>query len=487
MAKLSSGLIRQELLKRAKAAEAPKFALESYCFDKQLAFIQDPAKFKTAVCGRRSGKSVACAADLFNTVLNNVGDVAYITLNRKSAKRIIWKELLKINRLFQLNCKIDRTELTLELPNGNSIYVSGAKDSEEIEKFRGVKLRKIYIDESQSFRAYIQEFVEDVLENCLTDYDGSLILIGTPGPVPAGYFYTTAHNSEWQHYHWTMIDNPWIERQSGKKPEIIIAERAKRRGISTNDPAILREYYGQWIKDENALVYKYDGAKNSFGALPDGNWQYIFGIDIGFNDSDAIAVMAYDFKQSVSYLVEEMVQPKQDITSLAEQIKHLQAKYSPIKMVMDAGALGKKIQEELLVRHQLVLEAAAKERKHEFITLLNGDLATGRFKALEGSRFAEDCDLVVWDWDDPAKPKISDKYHSDICDAVLYGWRAAMHYIPKTAVERIPLHSPKWLEIEEGRMAEEIELKKQGHIMDWGVDQNDLNEVFDGKEDDWGF
>ena len=285
-----------------------------------------------------------------------------------------------------------------------------------------------------------------------------------------------------------MIDNPWIEKSSGKKPEIIIAERAKRRGITAQDPAIRREYYGEWIKDENSLVFKFSSAINTFTHLPTGNWQYIFGIDIGFNDSDAIAVMAYDFKQNTSYLVEEIVKPKQDITSLAEQIRHLQDKYKPIKMVMDAGALGKKIQEELLVRHQLVLEAAAKERKHEFIALMNGDLQSGRFKAFEGSRFAEDCDLVVWDWDDPAKPKISDKYHSDICDAVLYSWKAAMHYIPKQVDVKISRYSPEWLDAEEERLAEEIDAKKQGHIMDWGVEQSDLDAVFAGdSDDDWGF
>lgn len=490
--KISSNILKQELLKRAekavKASEAPKFTLESYCFDKQLEFIKDPSKFKVAVCSRRAGKTVACAADLFNTALTQIGDVAYITLNRGTAKAIIWRDLIKLDKIYKTGAHIDRQELTITFDNGNMIVVTGAKDDSEIEKFRGRKFRKIYIDESQSFRSYIKEFVDDVLVPSLLDYNGSLVLIGTPGPVPAGYFFEVSHSgSTWSNHKWTIHDNPWILKQSGLTPEVQIANIAKSRNVAVEDPSIRREYFGEWVKDSNSLVFQFSAALNTYKNIPKGNWQYIFGIDIGYMDSDAIAVLAYDWGQDSVYLVEEVITAKQDITALAGQIKLLQTKYSPIKMVMDAGALGKKIQEELLVRHQLVLEAAAKERKHEFIALMNGDLRAGKFKAFEGSQFSEDCNLVTWDWDDPAKPRISDKYHSDICDSALYGFRAAMHYIPKSESPKLSLHSPEWLETEENRLAEAVDAKKQGHIMDWGVDENDLNAIFDGKDEDWGF
>ena len=86
---------------------------------------------------------------------------------------------------------------------------------------------------------------------------------------------------------------------------------------------------------------------------------------------------------------------------------------------MDAGALGKKIQEEILTRHGVNLEAAEKSRKVEFIELLNDDLRTAKFKAFKGSLFEEDCMLLQWDKEskirNPDRPKISDTYHSDAC------------------------------------------------------------------------
>lgn len=421
----------QKILEELKRRTAPKFTLSEYCFDKQLTFITDPNRFKTAVCSRRAGKTISCAADLMHTVLTQAGDVAYITLNRVTAKKIIWRELLALIKTYKITAKVDNAELSISVPFGdreNIIYVSGAKDETEIEKFRGMKFRKVYIDECQSFRKYIQALVEDIIEPALTDYNGSLILIGTPGPVPAGYFYEASQNRNWGQHHWTMSDNPWIEKQSGRKPIDIIKELAERRGLTISDPSIQREYFGQWIRDENSRVYKFNPDKNICHLLPD-KLEYIFGIDIGFIDSDAIAVLGYNWDSKTVYLVEEIITPKQDITSLVGQIKVLREKYKPIKMVMDAGALGKKIQEEILSRHALPLEAAEKTRKHEFIALLNGDLQASMFKALPNTRFEEDSMKVTWDYDDPQRPRISDAVHTDIGDAVLYAWREARHYL----------------------------------------------------------
>jgi hypothetical protein len=476
--------IKAELAKRAQQASAPKFSLSDYCFKEQLAFVLDTARFKTAVCSRRAGKTEACAADLFYTAMNFPGDVAYITLNRVSAKRIIWRSLLKFNTLYNANAHIDNQELSLTLPNGNVIYVSGAKDESEIEKFRGLAIRKVYIDEAQSFRSYIEMLVNEVLTPALTDYNGSLIMIGTPGPVPAGYFYVQSHNKEWANHKWTMHNNPHIQRKSGKSPEKAIEDICKIRGVSINDPSIRREFFGEWIKDENSLVYKFNPAINTYDQMPPGKWQYIFGIDIGWNDSDAIAVMAYDFKQDICFLVEEIITEKQDITSLANQIKDLQQHYKPIKMVMDAGALGKKIQEEIRFRHSLPVEAASKERKFEFIKLLNGDLRSGKVKVRADSRFAQDCERVVWDWDDPAKPKISDRYHTDIGDAVLYAWREAKHYFEKETVEVFNKNSDQYMDKLEAEEAERFEAQSKGDD-GLGVDVQDLEDIYtSGLEDE---
>ncbi len=465
MKPVRSDLLRKELEKRALeakvAAETPKFSLDTYCFPEQLAFIRDPARFKTGVCSRRSGKTVGCAADLHDTTENQKGDVAYITVNRTSAKRIIWKDLVAINKQYKLGGKLDNTELTITKPNGNVIYVTGAKDAADAEKLRGQKFRKVYIDECQSFRAYLKDFIEDIIEPALTDYYGSLSLIGTPGPIPAGYFFNESHNPAWSHHHWTMMQNPHIKLLSGKEPLDIIKELAERRGLTLDSAGIQREYFGQWVKDVDSLVYQFNSDRNIALQTPLlKDMTFIFGIDIGWKDADAISVLGYDHNSKTVYLVEEYIQTKNDITTLVQAIEKLMVTYNPVRLVMDAGALGKKIQEEIRHRHSLPVEAADKQRKLEYIALLNDDLRTGKFKAVPGTRFEEDAQLVQWNYDDPNKPKVSDIYHSDITDATLYAWRECKHYFYEAPQKKLNMHTTEYMKDLEEREAEAMEAKK---------------------------
>jgi hypothetical protein len=132
-------------------------------------------------------------------------------------------------------------------------------------------------------------------------------------------------------------------------------------------------------------------------------------------------------------------------------------------MVMDAGALGKKIMEELRMRHGLNIEAADKTRKVEFIELLNDDLRTEKFKTFKNSLFEEDCMLVQWDKDsrirNPEKPKISDTYHSDICDAVLYAWRECRHYLSEKPSDKPKENSQEFMDELEMKEAMDMERK----------------------------
>lgn len=193
---------------------------------------------------------------------------------------------------------------------------------------------------------------------------------------------------------------------------------------------------------------------------------YIFGVDIGYEDSDAIAVLGYHSHKKTVYVVEEVCKPKQDITSLVEQIKDLKNKYNPVKIVMDAGALGKKIQEEILYRHSLFIHAAEKARKVEFIELLNDDLRNNKFFAKKDSLFAEDCGLVQWDRDsriyNPENPKISTVYHSDICDAVLYAWRECRHYLSEFPAPDTPsVHSTEYMNYIEQKEAQKMKARAE--------------------------
>lgn len=406
--------ILEEIRKRASVEKIKNFSVEEYCFDKQLAFIKDPSRIKTAVCSRRAGKTESCAADLLYTALANPRvNCLYITLSRTSAERIIWTTLTHILADYKIKHKANNKELVIKLENGSTIYVSGAKDTSEIEKFRGLSIKLAYIDECQSFKPYIKTLVDDILSYATMDVSGTIALIGTPGPIPAGYFYDMSHSKEVSNHKWTILDNPFIEKKAGKTVKELLEYERKKKGITEADPTYQREALGLWVKDDNALVFRFDKKRNVYKELPP-KLIYILGVDIGFNDADAIAVLGYTEDDNKVYLVDEIIDRKQDITTLAEKIKKLQNQYNPVKIVMDAGALGKKIQEEIRIRHGINAEAAQKERKLEYIELLNDDLRSGRFQAFKGSKFEQDADILVWDYDSAVK-KISDRTHSDVC------------------------------------------------------------------------
>lgn len=419
-----------------------KFNLTQFLFDKQLAFVEDASPFKVAVCSRRSGKTTACAAHLVHTAIHTPNiNTLYITLTRDTAKRLVWKELRRINQEHDLQARENETELSMTFPNGSVIYLSGCKDSSEIEKFRGLAIKLCYIDECQSFREYIRELIDDIIAPALIDYAGSLCLIGTPGPIPTGFFHECAVKSEtWSKHGWTLWDNPHLPAKSGVTQQVLLDRELKRRGVLQSDPGIQREFFGQWMLDSDSLLIHYDAPKNHFQSLiPNIKYDYIMGIDVGYKDADAICIIAWSENDPVTYLVEELVTPKQGITELVQQIQALDSKYKVSKMVMDMGGLGKKIGEEMIRRHSIPVEAADKARKMENIAFLNDALRSSRFKAKSNSRFAQDSYMVEIDRDKstPERIVVSNRFHSDIIDAVLYAFKLspAFSYEPPKAAK----------------------------------------------------
>lgn len=467
--------IRRRQAESAELAARPTFLFKDHCFDDQWEFFRGSGpEFRSACCSRRAGKTVGIAADALETIQNE-SDVLclYITVTKQAARDIIWADILKIIDDYKLPFKVDNTRLSVTNPlNRSKFIIEGAKDRAEIEKHRGKKLRKCYIDEAQSFRSYIKELVNDIIAPALRDLEGELYITGTPGPVKAGYFYEVTHSEDWHTSHWTAFDNPHMHNPPDKDLNIRLDKERKMKGIGKDDPGYLRETYGIWIEDVDSLVFKFNKNSNIYKTLPKQtehgiklNYEYIFGVDIGYNDSDAIAVLAYNYEEKKVYLVDEYVKAKQDITSLVKEIKRLQDHYNPVKIVLDAGALGKKIQEEIRQRHGVNLEAAEKNRKVEFIELLNDDLRNSKLQAFSGSIFEQDCMLVQWDKEsrirNPERPKISDTYHSDICDAVLYAWRECKHFLASKSHKEPSIGTNEYMDKLEAVEAERMQRMKE--------------------------
>ena len=435
------------------------FDLSKICFKEQLAFINDTSRWVTASCSRRAGKTEVCALDLLNTAIKNPNTVSlYITLTRANAEKIVWAKLLAINEEYKLGGAINISKMSITFANKSVIYLSGCKDKSELDKFRGLALKLVYIDEVQSFKNIIYELIDQVIGPALGDHFGSLKLIGTPAALPSGFFWEALQNPVYSHHHWTFWDNPYIIAKAGKSHKEIIDSELARRGVSIDHPSVRREWFGEWTVDSEALVFMYKQSKNHYDNIAYDLTDFVIGVDVGFNDADAIAVIGWNKHQKVAYLVEESIKAQQGTTELTAEIARLIDRYDPLKVVMDTGGLGRKIAEEMRKRSQLPIQAAEKTRKIEYIELLNDALRTKRFMAKSNSRFAQDSNIVEWDYSKstPDKKVIKDEPHSDICDAVLYAFRESLHWLSEPEKKKVDLRT-QWLEHTTKLMEEHLE------------------------------
>jgi terminase large subunit-like protein len=421
-------------------------ALDKILFKEQLDFVTCKDKFARAVCSVRAGKSYGCAAHLISTA-QSIPECAciYITLARSSAKRIVWPTLKRLLKQNKIAAELNNVELTATLENGSVIYLLGANTEEQMDKIRGLsRCALIYVDEAQLFRAHLKELVEDVLIKRLYDLDGQLRLIGTPPPVLVGYFIDVGTLPGWKQFHWTLHNNPWIQKQSGKTAEELIDQDCETRGCTRDDPSIQRECYGRLIQDLESLLLQYNPAINDYEELPAGMHNYILGIDLGSVDSNSLSVLSWKDTAATTWLVEEIVTSGQLIDQLASDIQKLMAKYPFSKMVVDAGGLGKMIVEDLISRYGFPLEAADKTGKMANYALLNNALRSGNFKAKSKSIFAQDCNILEKDRDKSTADKIIVKGHSDAIDSALYAFRFSPAYAWKAPLEKLKPGTPEY-------------------------------------------
>lgn len=426
-------------------------------FKQQDAFIMDMNRLLCAQTTVRAGKTTGLTYKFFRAGHKYKRTMMpYIALTRDSAKNIIWPLLHEVADRHRILCDFTEHDLTCTIrETDSSIKLFGADMKNFIARLKGIKTPIAGVDEGQDFRSHLEALI-DILISRTSEYtDGQVVVTGTPGMVPKGYFYELSNGKNgFKTHKWSLFDNIYFPTA-----QAFVNELMEKKQWTLDHPTIRREYFGEWVIDDESRVLKYHEDRNHYdqtSALTD----YVIAVDIGHDDADAIAVIGWHKHHQVCFLVEEHIKTQQGITELSQQIERLIKIYNPLKVVMDTGGLGKKIAEELRKRYSLPIIAAEKSRKIEFLALLNDALLLSKFMAKKDSRFAEDSLVVEWDYDKSTSDKlvIKDEPHSDIVDAVLYGYREALHWLseaPKTPV-RIT-RQEQWIKHSEKLMEDALE------------------------------
>jgi hypothetical protein len=422
-----NGAYLQSLLAMAGTSQDAGSLIAS-AFPQQRAFLDDTSRFKTALCTRRAGKSYGEGLALLSEALKRPGvSCLYVSLTRASAKRIMYKDVLKaINREYELGAKFIETELEVRLPNGSVIYLLGVDAKpEEAEKILGQKFACAVVDESASFRFDLSHLVHAILRPTLVDYGGWLAMVGTPGNVK-NYFHdvTTGAIKGWSLHHWSAADNPHVAAQWEREISELIAENP----LITDTPLFKQHYLGQWAIDPSMRVYRYDAERNDIADAPSCT-RHILGVDLGYTDATALVVLGFRPKDKTIYVLEAEKRTGLIVSQVADWIRHVQSRYQFERIVVDNAS--KQAVEELVQRHALPLEAAEKRDKADAIANMNSDIITGRVlvtKAAAGLR--KEWGDLVWDDRHFHKGKLveSSQCENHLSDAALYAWRAATAY-----------------------------------------------------------
>ncbi len=400
-------------------------------FAAQRRFVRDGSRWKVALCGRRAGKTEAVAAWLVDGCRKKPGETCvYIALSQKNARRIIWPVVRKLLARHGEACGIESiNEQTLEVRfrNGSRLWVTGCNDRAGAEDLRGSPYYRVAIDECGSFPNWLEYLVDDILEPALMDLEGEMVLVGTPGLTPAGFFYDVSHGDrKWPVHHWTCLDNPYVP--GAKELERI---KAKHKWDDSH-PTYLREYMGEWAHDSEALVYQFDAAKNTGTLPPDApRVLRVLSVDLGYQDPTAFVLSASVPGQPECYVERTWRDTGLIIGHIAGHIEQVRREYRVDLIVVDEGGLGKMIAEDLRRSHQIPCIPAQKVRKQATIHGVRGALLAGTVKV-----DPRQCRDIIEEWQTCAWNEDRDDHDEqcadDLCDAFLYGWRAhQLHYQPE--------------------------------------------------------
>ncbi len=421
--------IAQELRRRMllrERAEKLRNEILSPLSEKQLAFVVDDSRRRTAITSRQSGKTTGCLDALLIGVQKKNSEWLYIAPTREAARDPFWERLKLECEARNIKCEPNETRLEMRFPeHGSIVSLRGVPDIKRANRLLGPTRDGVVIDESASYSDdTLRVLVTKVVEPSLMVKRGKLILVGTPGLQPKGFFYELSQAKSFSQHRWGMHDNPVY----GGNVEEIHAEVLESNGWTRDTPTFRREYLGEWCADTEAGVYRVTEA-NLYDELPAGEWRYVLGVDFGYVDEAAFIVVGWREHDPTLYVVHEDSEQELLVDDYVSRIRQLIKTYAPVAIIADAGALGKTLVKTLVENHGLPIEAADKRDKAMAIRQVNSDLAKHAVK-LRRDGLYDQMSTLRWH---PEKIGIMEQpgMPNDRCDAMLYAYRKAYHYIQK--------------------------------------------------------
>lgn len=418
--------------------------LDGELFGPQRKFFDSPAKRKVGYCTRRAGKTMGIAREMLRVLLRNPTSLQiYFAQTSVAAKTYMWPNLKEIIRRKKLPITWHEQDLWLiHSRGGGKVILRGAEDNDDLDKHRGPAYIRVYIDEAGHFKKSLKTLVTEVAGPALRDHGGICYMTGTAGPKREGLFFEAVTGKlirksdgkpVWEVHEWSLQDNPHLSAEA--KDETVIIDEDGFSGV--DDPRFLREYRKVWAVDSEKRMFAFEWARNSYtGDLPEGHdWQAVIGVDFGWNDKTAIAMIFYSLTHPNCFIPETWGKAKQYTDDIAAEVFRFQAKYGRGRIVGDVGGAGKSPAMHLQRDYGIVIEAAKKTDKLGHIAFFNSALKRGELLVSRGDPLCTEFPKVEWN---ASRTGAANHARDDLCFAALYAWREA-----KSAGAASQLATPK--------------------------------------------
>lgn len=325
---LSSGIFNEQLWQKLDSeinstktvdVDYEKYRILKTLYKQQREIYEDENRYLFAICSRRVGKSTLAARLLVADALVPNHNGLYVGVKSDQAKGIGLAMVLKLLQdlgYTQLSGRESFTDqgqveyrvhtdpggAVIEFNNGSKITFRGNSKAGEADKYQGFMYTLCIVDEVQS-QPCLEYLLNSILGAAMVDKKGSRqLLIGTPPRIPNTYCEKLwkMENNVYSKFHWDMSKNPYLENDV--ETEIDIA--CKKAGVTRDSAFIRREYYGEFVYDTDALIFKdyktYRELPKDF--LPTKIW---IGVDWGFVDHNAIVTVAVDYYAKKAFVISQ--------------------------------------------------------------------------------------------------------------------------------------------------------------------------------------
>lgn len=221
------------------------------------------------------------------------------------AKSIMWMMLMELIPTPAIEKK-NETELIITLINGSRIMLKGAEDPNTL---RGVKIDFCVFDEVAFIDRW--EDVWKVIRPTLADSKAHCWFISTPNGFNHFKDMAETTDSDWQYFHFTSYDNPYIPKEEIDKAKLEMTE-----------DSFAQEWMGEFRK-MSGLIYKEFSREKHMVNLPtfNYNWTFTRAIDFGFGHKTALGYFAINSTGTEIYCYDGIYQSGLTTHDIAEVIK----------------------------------------------------------------------------------------------------------------------------------------------------------------------